>query len=390
MLQTYKRLILPVYVPSLISASVHTATIILLPLYLLELKYSVATAAFAIAVRGLGLLLMDIPAGLLANRIGDKPIMVLGSATLLGAILLFGWFENLPLILMASVLLGSSNALNMMGRLSYVTDSCESHERGRVIAMMAGLQRVAGLIGPAVFSIAAKHLGFETTFFIMAALVAGNLFMVMTFAQHIEAPQRRQAPVSGLWRILIEYRRVLMTAGFAGLALMMLRTGRQLLFPLFGHGIGLDVVHVGLLVSLSSAIDTLMFYPAGQIMDRRGRKWTSVPGMLILSLSMAVLPLLPTLPGMLVFAVVSGLGNGITSGVLLTIGSDLAPDAERNQFIGWWRLELDTGVMLAPVIVGAIAESISLAAASLAIMGFGLAGATILALFMKETLKKKD
>jgi len=389
MLQAYKRLILPVYIPSLISASVHTATVILLPLYLLELKYSVGTVSFVLAVRGLGILLMDIPAGLMANRFGDKPIMVLGSTTLLLAILLLGCTDSMPLILVASGLIGSSNAMNMVGRLSYLTDSCASHERGRVIAMMAGLQRVASLVGPVVFSYSAQHLEYKPTFLIMAALVTCNIFLVGIFALRIEAAHRKQAPISGLFRVLVEFRQILLTAGFAGLALMLLRTGRQLLFPLFGHGIGLDVVHVGLLVSLSSAIDMLMFYPAGQVMDRKGRKWTSLPGMLILSLSMAILPLMPNLTGMLVFAVLSGLGNGITTGVLLTIGSDVAPEAERNQFMGFWRLELDTGVVLAPVIVGTIAESVSLSAAALTIMGFGLAGAVVLVLYMKETLIKK-
>ena len=389
MLQTYKRLILPVYLPSLMSASVHTATLILLPLYLLNLGYSVGTASFVIAVRGLGILVMDIPAGLMANRFGDKPTMILGSTTLLVAILVFGCTDSLPLILLASALTGSSNALNMVGRLSYLTDSCETHERGRVIAMMAGLQRVAALIGPLIFSYTAKHLEYQPTFLIMAVLIAGNLFLVVIFAQRIEALHRKQAPISGLFRILMEYRQVLLTAGFAGLTLMMLRSGRQLLFPLFGHGIGLDVAHVGMLVSLSAAIDMLLFYPAGQVMDRKGRKWTSVPGMLLLSLSMAMLPLLPNLTGMLLFAVISGLGNGITTGVLLTIGADVAPQAERNQFMGFWRLELDSGVVLAPVMVGAITEGVSLSAAALAIMGFGVTGAAVLALYMKETLIKK-
>ena len=388
MFQTYKRLVLPVYIPSLLSAMVHTATIILLPLYLLDLGYSVGTASFVIAVRGLGILVMDIPAGLAANRFGDKPAMVLGSATLLAAILMFGLTDSMPLILVASALIGSSNALNMVGRLSYLTDSCETHERGRVIAMMAGLQRAASLVGPLVFSYSVKHLDYKPTFIIMAVLIACNMLLVMAFAKHIEAAHRKQAPVSGIIRIFSEYKRVLITTGFAGLVLMMLRSGRQLLFPLFGHSIGLNVVHIGSLVSLSSAIDTMLFYPAGQVMDRKGRKWTSVPGMLLLSLAMAMLPLLPNLTGMLLFAIISGLGNGITTGVLLTIGADLAPEAERNQFLGLWRLELDMGVVLAPVIVGAIAESVSLGTAALTIMGFGFTGAAILAFYMKETLVK--
>jgi MFS family permease len=132
----------------------------------------------------------------------------------------------------------------------------------------------------------------------------------------------------------------------------------------------------------------IMFYPAGKIMDAYGRKWTAVPGTIILAISLIILPLIPSYWGLVVFALLSGLGNGITSGVLLTIGSDFAPRAERNQFLGLWRLQSDIGMALAPFVVGMLAESVSLLVAAWCISGFGFTGAAMLGIFVKETLNK--
>ena len=38
-----------------------------------------------------------------------------------------------------------------------------------------------------------------------------------------------------------------------------------------------------------------------------------------------------------------GLGNGISAGVVMTLGADVAPAESRTQFLGGWRLCADLG-----------------------------------------------
>jgi len=387
MLQTYRRLILPIYFPTLMTSLVQCATTILLPLYVLELGHSVATASFIIAMRGIGLLIADIPAGLFANRFGDKSSMLVGSCALMLAMILLGITEQLNVIMLAAMLTGLSISFILVGRMSYVTDSVGAHERGRVLALMAGLNRAGALLGPLAFGVVAKYADYHLSFAIMAVLIVLAILSVAIYAIRHETTHRQQHPMSAMFGVVVKYRKVLLSAGLGGLSLMMVRAARNLLFPLVGHGFGLDAVQIGLLFSLSSIIDLLMFYPAGQIMDKKGRKWTAVPGMLIFTLSLAVLPLMPTLNGMLLFALLSGLGNGITTGLLLTIASDVAPDTERGQFLGVWRLQIDIGHTMAPVLLGTLAEIASLAVATLSIVGFGFVGTAIFAFLMQETLE---
>ena len=64
----------------------------------------------------------------------------------------------------------------------------------------------------------------------------------------------------------------------------------MLLIPLWGEHIGLSAAQIGLAISLSSLIDASLFYVTGYLMDHWGRKWSSVPTMILLALSLGLLP----------------------------------------------------------------------------------------------------
>ena len=57
-----------------------------------------------------------------------------------------------------------------------------------------------------------------------------------------------------------------------------------------------------------------------------------------------------------------GFGNGLGSGTMLTLGADLAPPKGEGMgaFLGLWRLIGDAGHTSAPIIVGTIADALSL------------------------------
>ena len=57
-----------------------------------------------------------------------------------------------------------------------------------------------------------------------------------------------------------------------------------------------------------------------------------------------------------------GFGNGIGSGILMTLGADVAPPETRSQFLGVWRLCADSGSAGGPLVVSAAAALGSLAA----------------------------
>jgi MFS family permease len=155
----YDRLLLPVYVPSLLMAVNQEALTILLPLHVVALGASPAFAAVIVGLRGVGVLLFDVPAGMLVARFGDKPVLLGGLALLLFGFATLGVTANPWAVGAAALALGSGHAAWMLGRQSYLADVCATHELGRAIAAMAGLQRGGALLGPVLGGVIASAAG---------------------------------------------------------------------------------------------------------------------------------------------------------------------------------------------------------------------------------------
>jgi MFS family permease len=178
-----------------------------------------------------------------------------------------------------------------------------------------------------------------------------------------------------MWR----HRRVLSTLGLAAASLSAVRSARQVVLPLWGVSIGLDAQTIALVVGISGAIDFALFYASGQVMDRFGRLWAALPAMVLMGAGFIALSLTHDLPQaamwFAMFAAVLGVGNGLSSGILLTLGADVAPKSDPAAFLGSWRTLTDAGGAVAPLVVSALAAVASLAVATGVMGAIGLLGA---------------
>jgi MFS family permease len=357
---------------------------------MLDIGASPAFAALVVGLRGVGVLLFDVPAGMLVARFGDKPVLLGGLTLILTGLVLLTVATHPLLLGFAAVVLGIGHAAWMLGRQSYLADICETHELGRAIAAMAGLQRGGALIGPVAGGALAGLAGFPVAFAVGAAsaVVAGAT--VLAFARPVAPHANPDASLAGTVQVLRDQRRVLATAGGSALVLQLMRASRQLLVPLFGQVVGLDVATIGLVYSLATIVDIAMFYPSGVLADRLGRKWSAVPSMAFYALGLALLPLVSGLYSLLAVAVLLAFANGIGTGVVMIIGADLARASGRHgQFLGLWRLMGDVGISSAPLLVGTIVKGAGLAAASLTVAGIGVGGALVMAFIVVETLRER-
>ncbi len=390
--QPFRRLTLPVYVPTLLMSASQMALMIVLPLHVVELGYSAAFAAAVVGVRGIGLLLFDVPAGMIVARFGDKATLMCGLALIVSGNVLLALFDDVAGIWLAVLLNGGGFAAWMLGRQSYIADTCSSEETGRAIAVMAGLQRVGIFVGPAAAGLLAARYGFAVAF-IAGAVLAGiaGLFVLVFTSNVAHAGRHESVSLSAMLGLVRSQAGILVTAGFGALSLQLMRSARQLLVPLFGQAAGLGVAEIGVIYSLSAGIDMSLFYVVGTIVDRHGRKWSAVPSLALFALGLALLPLVDGYRSLLAVGMLLGLANGLGTGIVMIIGADLARRTpQRGQFLGIWRLIGDTGMTAAPLLSGLLVVVASLSAASLSIAVVGAAGAIVVARFVPETLRRSE
>lgn len=168
-------------------------------------------------------------------------------------------------------------------------------------------------------------------------------------------PQRNP----GVFRTMRRHRAVLLRVGGAAAALAAVRSARQILLPLWGVSLQLDAQSIAVVVGLlGCAFDFALFYASGQVMDRFGRLWAVLPALGLASGGFVVLAGTHALPqASLWFAAIAavlGIGNGLSSGILATIGADLAPQDAPAAFPGSWRTIGDAGGAAAPLLVSVI------------------------------------
>ena len=386
----FRRLIPSVYAPAACIAVGHQATLILLPLYALEIGGGPAAAAAVLGMRGIGTMLADVPSGMAVTRLGDKVTMVAGAVIVALACAGFAFAADPWMLGMLALVLGAGFGALMLGRLNYVARQCPVAWRGRAITMLAGIQRVGLFVGPAAGGLVAETLGFGVAFIAAAVLNVAGLVLMIVFVRRSRARGRGVAQPHGavIARILREHRHEFARGGLASVAMQFVRSARQVLIPLWGGAIGLDAASIGLAFGLSSALDAAMFYPAGWLMDVRGRKWSLVPSLAVLGASLVLMPFATTFWPYLAVALLSGLGNGFGTGIIMALGADLSPRTNRGEFLGVWRLLGDAGHAAGPFVFSATTGFFALGA-TLGLAGaVGFAGAAAAAWLVPETLRR--
>ena len=102
--------------------------------------------------------------------------------------------------------------------------------------------------------------------------------------------------------------------------------------------------------------------------------WVAFPVVAAVAVGVLLLPAAQTFAAVLAVAVLMAVGNGLGSGIVMTMGADTAPTVGRAQYLGGWRLVGDIGGTSAPLLVGLLVGPLSLAAACVAVGGIGLVG----------------
>ena len=389
-LQMYRSLALSVYAPSFLMSICQGAVLLVIPLYALELGGGAGIASLVFAMRGLGNMAMDVPAGYATARFGDKHTMIAGVLVMAITGIFAAMSTSAWQLSVAAFFFGAAMATWLLARLTHISEEVHVSQRGKAISTMAGLQRFGNLIGPVMTGIIADQFGWHWVFVVISILAVAALALVLIGVKHNIKGHHEESPgiLTLVPHILSNHWPVFSTAGIAILCLTVIRAGRQLLVPLWGESIGLDATEIGLIAGLASGIDMIMFPLAGYMMDNWGRKYAGTSCLALLSGGLVLVPLTDTFMMLALAAMIAGMGNGLGSGINMTFGADFAPDRERGEFLGVWRLMSDSGSFAGPVAMGYVADLFLLSSAFWLTATLGFAGAAVMVLFVKETLVK--
>lgn len=126
------------YLPSLLFGIGQGAIAPVIPLSARDLGGSVATAGLVVALLGVGKIVGDLPAGMLAIRLGERRAMLFALAVVLAALTACLLAPSVLVLAAAVVLIGISSSVFGLARHAYVTEAIPFELRGRALSTLGG------------------------------------------------------------------------------------------------------------------------------------------------------------------------------------------------------------------------------------------------------------
>ena len=364
------------YGPSIVSAIGHGAIMPVLALRARDLGADVSTAAFIVALTGVGMLLASLPAGALVARIGERRALVAAGFVDAGAMALAALTDSVLGLALGVLLSGVCWTLFLIARQGFMIDAVPVTHRARAMSLLGGSYRIGVLIGPLIGAGLIRLTDLTSVFWLGAVMsvLASLLAATMPDLGEEKRAHARSAGHLGVWTVIAAHRRVLATLGSAVVILGMSRSLRLSLLPLWADHIGLSASTTSLIFAGAAALDVAFMWPGGWLMDTRGRMVVAVPVVLSMAVACLLLPLATSALGVALVMALIAAGNGLGSGIVMTLGADASPDEGRSQFLGAWRMCGDIGNTGGPLLVGAVAAVAPLATACLVVGALGVAG----------------
>lgn len=355
-----------------------------------ELALSATTLGWVVAAFGIGRLVMDLPAGRLADRFPPlylfavaAMVMCIGSGILAAAQV--GGF-----VLFASFLLGAGSATSNTTGMATMSAVATDDRRGSAMALYSGSLLVGQALGPVVAGLLTSVGGWRTA----AASGAVLALAVTVWATHRgrrrrsesagHAGRRRERTpgpdLTGIQHLVLY--------GVAFSVFFTVGSMPQMLIPLIGaDDLGLDTSTIGLALGAGGLARVAGAFGTGLVSDLRSRRWALLPCLVVQGLGVTLL-LLPHVHWWLMAIIAMSLGSS-GHAVGATMLGDRTPPAEVGRALGRYRFIGDVGLVAGPVLVALVYEHAGRDAAILSVCAVLLVGLAAAAALLPETHSRK-
>jgi MFS family permease len=348
---------------------------------------------------------LNLVAARLSERVGRKPILIVGWLLGLPVPFMIMWAPSWRWIDAANVLLGANQAFAWSMTVIMKVDLVGPARRGLAL----GLNEFAGYLSVALSAWATGYIASvyslrpEPFYYGGVVAIVGLLLsalfvretrghVAMEIAQTARTgrpaapvPSFREAFTRTTWR-----DRSLSAACQAGLVNNLNDGMSWGLYPLFFAQHGLGVAAIGVVKAVYPGVWGALQVVTGPLSDRIGRKGLIASGMVVQAGGIWLTVLVPVYSAWIAGAVLQGLGTAMVYPTLLAVIGDVAHPSWRATSYGVYRLWRDLGYAVGALLAGLVADWLGMAAAIHVVATLTLLSGIVVLVRMRETLGASD
>lgn len=360
---------------------------------------SMTAIGFTFAVYGLARLLLNIPAGGIADRMGRKPALAIGG--FLSAISAVGCAvaPNYELFILARFVGGAGAAFVLTGGQIVLADIATPQNRGRLMSIYQGTFLATAGLGAIPGGWLATHYGMGSPFWASAILCAAVTIIAIRYVPETREHSRKSAdsgaPAPSL-SFLQQLRFLVRSEGLILISLIGLmaafgRTGGIFnVVPIMGEqDLGLTPAQIGLGLSMISIVSLAFVVPSGILVDKIGRKPVIVPANFLNGAGFLLFIFADSYITFLLACFVWSCAGGFAGGAPGAYAADMAPAGMNASAMGLYRALMDVGYVIGPLAIGFMADTWSIDRALLITAILVTATALLFAVRAPESLPAK-
>ena len=380
-----KLLFWPVLVPSFLFAAALGAITPLIILAAIDIGIPPAAAALLMAASGVAALACTVPVGAAIDRVGDKRAMTLATLNAAGALALTilalavpsGW--SIALYIAGHLLRVPAQVAWGLARQAVVAETVAAKDRGKAMTSLGGAQRAGFLAGPLVGSLMLIWLPLWTVFAFSIVLVLAATVLLriprfnLTF-DRATAQARENRAAAETSQLSVAWNTVFI-AGIGVSLLSVARVSQPILVALWGLHLGWSEAQISLAIALGSALEMVLMFPGGYLKDRVGRSFILSLCLVFFGGGFLLVPFWGGSWGFIFALVCMSVGNGLGSGINMTIGADLSPDTGRAKFLSIWSMFSQVAVVGGPLGISAVLTAFALPATFILVGSLTIFGA---------------
>lgn len=286
--------------------------------------------------------------GVLSDRTSRSYLMLLG--LVLGAIsytILF-FSSTVEMIIVARLIEGVGVAAFVPSSIASAVDQAPPGKLGETLGWRSLMIGVGFMLGPALGGFLSQLLGYTTTFGIAAVLILSLIPFVIIKESPRPPPQKTASRGLTERTFLLALSSLILYA----VAWMGLLTFLSAWLKILGYG----DLEIGLFVSIQALSSLVLRVAAGKYADRNPALLTCM-GLLVISLSFAMVYVLQVPPYLYLASVVFGLGVGAFIPGSQTLALFKSPPQSRGLLSSIYTMGIDIGNLIGPVLFGLIIQA---------------------------------
>jgi MFS family permease len=317
-------------------------------------------SAFAIARFSSGMI-----SGRLVDRFGERNVYSFGVLMVSFFTVLVGLAQNYPQLLAFRAAGGLGSSMFSVASSSLIFRAVDDAHRARALSVFQGSFLVGGISGPAIggalATISLRAPFFAYAFMLAIAGLIGYIYLGRAEAAREKSKVKAQDPVTFKEAMQIPAYRIALVLSFIfGWAFYGMRSS---ILPIFvTESLNSTAAVVGYGFAIGALVQGLLLISAGRASDKRGRKFVVLVGGSIFMAGIMGLTFSVSVWMFLVSMAILGIGGAYLSTAPGAIVGDVIK-GKGGRVIGIFQMSGDAGMIVGPIVVGAISDLYSYRAA---------------------------